>query len=80
MLSENILTPKYSRFTVYTSLQNAWGYTPLMGASKTDQADIAKLLLEHKANVDYQDKLVSSTSRNMSDAPVVVLSYCVVVS
>ena len=42
----------------FTSLQNAWGYTPLMGASMTDQADIAKLLLEHKANSDYQNKKV----------------------
>ena len=43
----------------------------------TGQADVAKLLLEHKANVDYRDELVSSTLRthNMSEAPVVVLSY-----
>ena len=42
----------------------------------TGQADIAKLLLEHKANVDYRDKKVSSTlhTYNMSEAPVVVLS------
>ena len=43
---------------IITSLQNAVGYTPLMGASMTDQADIAKLLLEHKANIDYQNKKV----------------------
>jgi ankyrin repeat protein len=45
----------------FMSLQNAYGYTPLMGACMTGQADIAKLLLEHKANVDYRDKLVIST-------------------
>ena len=47
-----------------------------MGACTSGQADIAKLLLEHKANVDYRDKMVSSTCtlHNMSDAPVVVLS------
>ena len=61
---------------IITSLQNDWGFTPLMGASMTGQADIAKLLLEHKANIDCQDKEVSSTlhTYNMSDAPVVVLS------
>jgi ankyrin repeat protein len=41
------------------SLQNAAGYTPLRGAGMTDQADVAKLLLEHKANVDYRDKKVT---------------------
>ena len=43
----------------------------------TGQVDIAKLLLEHKANVDDRDKLVSSTihTYNMSETPVVVLSY-----
>ena len=43
----------------------------------TDQADIAKLLLEHKANVDYREKNVSSTlcTHNMSEASVIVLSY-----
>ena len=51
----------------------------------TDQADIAKLLLEHKANVDYRDKKVSSTlyTYNMSESPVVVVLsyyYCMVVS
>ena len=43
----------------------------------TDQADIAKLLLEHKANVDYRDKQVSSTctlhSSVMSEIPTVLL-------
>ena len=60
---------------MFTSLQNDFGFTPLMGASMTDQADIAKLLLEHKANVDCQDKKVISTlhTYNMSEAPVVVL-------
>ena len=46
---------------LFTSLQNAWGHTPLMEASMTDQADIAELLLEHKANVNYRNKKVSST-------------------
>ena len=49
----------------------------------TGQADIAKLLLKHKANVDYQGKLVITTlhTHYMCEAPVVVLSYyCVVVS
>ena len=54
---------------IIISLQNDSGYTPLIGACLTDQADIAKLLLEHKANVDYRDKQVI-----MSEAPVVVLS------
>ena len=53
-----------------------------MGASRTDQADIAKLLLEHKAMIDYQDKKVSSTlhTYNMSEASVVELSHWLVVS
>ena len=62
----------------FTSLQNAWGYTPLIGASMTGQADITKLLLEHKANVDYRDKKVSSTY-NMSGGPycsVIILCGC----
>ena len=49
----------------------------------TDQADIAKLLLKHKANVDCLDKKVISTlhTHYMSEASVVVLSYyCVIVS
>ena len=43
----------------------------------SDQADIAKLLLEHKANIDYREKKVSSTlnTYNMCEASVVVLSY-----
>ena len=44
----------------------------------TGQADIAKLLLEHKAHVDYREKLVIISTLhtyNMSEAPIVVLSY-----
>ena len=41
----------------------------------TDQADIAKLLLEHKANVDYQDKAVISTllAYNMTEALLLIV-------
>ena len=67
---------------IIISLQNDSGYTPLIGACLTDQADIAKLLLEHKANVDYREKEVSSTlhAYNLTEAPVVVLSHWLVVS
>ena len=38
----------------------------------TGQADIAKLLLEHKTNIDYRDKLVSSIlhTYNMTETPL----------
>ena len=32
--------------------------TPLMGACWTGRTDVAKLLLDHKATVDYKDKKV----------------------
>ena len=50
-----------------TSMQN-W-FTPLIGACMTGQADIAKLLLEHKATVDYQSEVICS----MSEAAVGLL-------
>ena len=40
------------------SLQNDKGFTPLMGACITGQVDVTKLLLEHKATVDYQAKVI----------------------
>ena len=53
-----------------------------MGASITGQADITKVLLEHKANVHYREKEVSRTlhTHNMSEALLLSLSYWVVVS
>ena len=52
-----------------------------MGASMTGQADIAKLLLEHKANVDYREKMVSSTlhTHNMSETPIVIKFYHIII-
>ena len=59
-----------TQFTLYLSLQisypsiillilqNDKGFTPLMGACITGQADVTKLLLEHKAAVDYQAKVI----------------------
>ena len=55
------------------ALQNDWGLTPLIGAGITDQADIAKLLLKHKANVDYQNKKVIIFTCNMSEAAMNLL-------
>ena len=52
-----------------TSMQNDEGFTPLIGACMTGQADITKLLLEHKATVDYQDEVICS----MSEAAVGLL-------
>ena len=43
---------------VDSNLQTGGGFTPLIGVSITGQADIAKLLLEHKANVDGLDEKV----------------------
>ena len=45
-----------------TSMQSYRKFTPLIGACMTGQTDIAKLLLEHKATVDYQDEVICSMS------------------
>ena len=76
---------KYSWFTVLhvpcgfyvntdTSMQNDNRFTPLIGACMTGQVDIAKLLLEHKATVDYQNEVICSMGEAAVGLLEIVLS------
>ena len=53
MLSENILTSKYSRFTVLIITFTQAEETPLMSACMLGYTATARVLLEHGASVDH---------------------------
>ena len=56
-------------------LQNYLGLTPLMGACICGHADIAELLLDHSATIDYQDKVIYSMNKTIVDLLGIVFSY-----